>query len=330
MVKVRELMETAMGQQAADLHLQTGRPPMMRLAQGLCPLPGPPLSEGDLRQVLQAVGWSGGDQGDGAFSWHDALRCRLHVCREYAGLHVTIRFLYPLASLPPDGDGPLLQRLSRLTSGLVLVCGPTGSGKTTTLYAAIHEIQDDSVSIATLEDPVEILMEGISQSQVQAKGGMMFQDGLRALLRQDPDILVVGEIRDGETARIAVRAALTGHVIFSTLHAPSAVEAVIRLTDMGVAPYLAADALAGVVSQRLVRCRRSDGSYQGRFCLCEVVPAGRRLRDAIRRCAGVRDLTDAARSDGAVLLPDVIARTLAAGRTDEREIRRVCEGGSSW
>lgn len=127
-----------------------------------------------------------------------------------------------------------------------------------------------------------------------------------------------------------MRAALTGHVIFSTLHAPSAVEAVIRLTDMGVAPYLAADALAGVVSQRLVRCRRSDGSYQGRFCLCEVVPAGRRLRDAIRRCAGVRDLTDAARSDGAVLLPDVIARTLAAGRTDEREIRRVCEGGSSW
>lgn len=177
----------------------------------------------------------------------------------------------------------------------------------------------------------KLLMEGnIIHGGNPVLKWMMFQDGLRALLRQDPDILVVGEIRDGETARIAVRAALTGHVIFSTLHAPSAVEAVIRLTDMGVAPYLAADALAGVVSQRLVRCRRSDGSYQGRFCLCEVVPAGRRLRDAIRRCAGVRDLTDAARSDGAVLLPDVIARTLAAGRTDEREIRRVCEGGSSW
>lgn len=227
-------------------------------------------------------------------------------------------------------SGAVWKSSSAAARGSSSSAGPTGSGKTTTLYAAIHEIQDDSVSIATLEDPVEILMEGISQSQVQAKGGMMFQDGLRALLRQDPDILVVGEIRDGETARIAVRAALTGHVIFSTLHAPSAVEAVIRLTDMGVAPYLAADALAGVVSQRLVRCRRSDGSYQGRFCLCEVVPAGRRLRDAIRRCAGVRDLTDAARSDGAVLLPDVIARTLAAGRTDEREIRRVCEGGSSW
>ncbi len=277
---------------------------------------------------------------DGRIVWKDGERrldLRVSTLPTVRGEKVVIRILdgqrIPLAlsALGMDDQARrCLEKLIRCRQGLILICGPTGSGKTTTLYAAIHEIQDDSVSIATLEDPVEILMEGISQSQVQAKGGMMFQDGLRALLRQDPDILVVGEIRDGETARIAVRAALTGHVIFSTLHAPSAVEAVIRLTDMGVAPYLAADALAGVVSQRLVRCRRSDGAYQGRFCLCEVVPAGRRLRDAIRRCAGVRDLTDAARSDGAVLLPDVIARTLAAGRTDEREIRRVCEGGSSW
>lgn len=172
-------------------------------------------------------------------------------------------------------------------------------------------------------------MEGVSQSQVQAKGGMMFQDGLRALLRQDPDILVVGEIRDSETARIAVRAALTGHVIFSTLHAPSAVEAVVRLTDMGIAPYLAADALAGVVSQRLVRRKTKAGTYEGRFCLCEVVPAGRHLRTAIRSRAGVAALTEAARNDGAVLLTDVIARVLAAGWTDEQEIRRVCEGGEA-
>ena len=222
-----------------------------------------------------------------------------------------------------------LERLIRCRQGLIVICGPTGSGKTTTLYAALHEIQDDSVSIATLEDPVEILMEGVSQSQVQAKGGMMFQDGLRALLRQDPDILVVGEIRDSETACIAVRAALTGHVIFSTLHAPSAVEAVIRLTDMGIAPYLAADALAGVVSQRLVRRKTKAGTYEGRFCLCEVVPAGRHLRTAIRSRAGVAALTEAARNDGAVLLTDVIARVLAAGWTDEQEIRRVCEGGEA-
>lgn len=277
---------------------------------------------------------------DGRIVWKDGERrldLRVSTLPTVRGEKVVIRILdgqripLSLSALGMDDQARCcLEKLIRCRQGLIVICGPTGSGKTTTLYAAIHEIQDDSVSIATLEDPVEILMEGISQSQVQAKGGMMFQDGLRALLRQDPDILVVGEIRDGETARVAVRAALTGHVIFSTLHAPSAVEAIIRLTDMGVAPYLAADALAGVVSQRLVRCRMGDGSYRGRFCLCEVVPAGRHLRDAIRCCVGARDLTDAARSDGAVLLSDVIARTLAAGRTDEREIRRVCEGGDSW
>ena len=105
---VTALMEKAIGQQAADLHLQTGRPPMLRLAQGLCSFPGPPLSEDDVRCLLHAVGWTRDEVGDGAFSWRRSLRCRLHVCREYAGLHATIRFLYPLASLPPDGDGPLL------------------------------------------------------------------------------------------------------------------------------------------------------------------------------------------------------------------------------
>lgn len=197
MVKVRELMETAMGQQAADLHLQTGRPPMMRLAQGLCPLPGPPLSEGDLRQVLQAVGWSGGDQGDGAFSWHDALRCRLHVCREYAGLHVTIRFLYPLASLPPDRDGPLLQRLSRLTSGLVLVCGPTGSGKTTALWRILQAINERRpCHIVTLEDPIEYVEAGKAALITQRELGThfaTFAEGIRQALRQDPDVILIGE-----------------------------------------------------------------------------------------------------------------------------------------
>lgn len=277
---------------------------------------------------------------DGRIVWKEGERrldLRVSTLPTIRGEKVVIRILdgqrIPLAlsALGMDDQArSCLEKLIRCRQGLIVICGPTGSGKTTTLYAAIHAIQDESVSIATLEDPVEILMNGISQSQVQPKGGMMFQDGLRALLRQDPDILVVGEIRDGETARIAVRAALTGHVIFSTLHAPSAVEAVIRLTDMGVAPYLAADALAGVVSQRLVRRKIRADTYCGRFCLCEVVPAGPHLRQAIRRCDGVQELTEAARTDGAVLMPDVIARTLAAGLTDEAELRRVCEGGAAW
>ena len=257
---------------------------------------------------------------DGRIVWKDGNRrldLRVSTLPTVRGEKVVIRILdgqripLDLSALGMDDQARrCLERLIRCRQGLIV-------------------IQDDSVSIATLEDPVEILMEGVSQSQVQAKGGMMFQDGLRALLRQDPDILVVGEIRDSETARIAVRAALTGHVIFSTLHAPSAVEAVIRLTDMGIAPYLAADALAGVVSQRLVRRKTKAGTYEGRFCLCEVVPAGRHLRTAIRSRAGVAALTEAARNDGAVLLTDVIARVLAAGWTDEQEIRRICEGGEA-
>ncbi|WP_288277704.1 GspE/PulE family protein [uncultured Megasphaera sp.] len=181
---------------------------------------------------------------DGRIVWKDGNRrldLRVSTLPTVRGEKVVIRILdgqripLDLSALGMDDQARrCLERLIRCRQGLIVICGPTGSGKTTTLYAALHEIQDDSVSIATLEDPVEILMEGVSQSQVQAKGGMMFQDGLRALLRQDPDILVVGEIRDSETARIAVRAALTGHVIFSTLHAPSAVEAVVRLIDMGI------------------------------------------------------------------------------------------------
>ncbi|MGN0947435.1 MAG: GspE/PulE family protein [Megasphaera sp.] len=274
---------------------------------------------------------------DGRIVWQDGTRrldLRVSTLPTVRGEKVVIRILdgqripLSLEALGMDERArECLRKLICCRQGLILICGPTGSGKTTTLYAAIRELQDEAVSIATLEDPVEILLDGISQSQVQPKGGMVFHDGLRALLRQDPDILVVGEIRDGETAEIAVRAALTGHVIFSTLHAPSAVEAAVRLTDMGVAPYLVADALAGVVSQRLVRRKTASGNYDGRFCLCEVVPIGPALQEAVRCRSSARQLTAAARKDGAVLLPEVISRALTDGITDETEIRRVCEGG---
>ncbi|KXA68686.1 type II/IV secretion system protein [Megasphaera sp. MJR8396C] len=274
---------------------------------------------------------------DGRIVWHDGRRrldLRISTLPTVRGEKIVVRILdgkrMPLAlsALGMDGEAQAcLEKLVRRRQGLILICGPTGSGKTTTLYAALRHIQDESLSIATLEDPVEILIDGLSQSQVQPKGGMVFQNGLRALLRQDPDVLVVGEIRDGETAQIAVRAALTGHVVFSTLHAPSAVEAAVRLSDMGVPAYLAADALTGIVSQRLVRRKTANGAYEGRFCLCEVVPAGPRFKEALRRSVDLPELTEAAVCDGAVLLPAVIERVLADGLTDEAELRRVCEGG---
>src|SRR5690606_29167959 len=137
--------------------------------------------------------------------------------------------------------------------GILLVTGPTGSGKTTTLYAALSRINDKSRNILTVEDPIEYYLDGIGQMQVSTKVDMTFARGLRAILRQDPDVVMVGEIRDLETAEIAVQASLTGHLVMSTLHTNTAVGAVTRLRDMGVEPFLLSSSLLGVLAQRLVR-----------------------------------------------------------------------------
>lgn len=144
-------------------------------------------------------------------------------------------------------------RLLHRNHGIILVTGPTGSGKTTTLYAALNQIKKPEVKIITIEDPVEYNIEGINQMNVNPKRGLTFANGLRAIVRQDPDIIMVGEIRDYETAEIAIRSALTGHLVFSTLHTNNAAGAVTRLLDMGVEPFLIASSLSGVLAQRLVR-----------------------------------------------------------------------------
>jgi len=147
----------------------------------------------------------------------------------------------------------LFRQLISLEHGLILVTGPTGSGKTTTLYAALQEIDRREHNILTLEDPIEYQLEGISQTQVSSKKGMTFASGLRSVLRQDPDIIMVGEIRDHETAVMAIQSALTGHLVFSTLHTNDAASAVTRLLDLGIEPYLVASSVIGVMAQRLVR-----------------------------------------------------------------------------
>jgi type II secretory ATPase GspE/PulE/Tfp pilus assembly ATPase PilB-like protein len=141
----------------------------------------------------------------------------------------------------------------RIPYGVILATGPTGSGKSTTLYASLQEIMSPSTNILTIEDPVEYQVQGISQIQVRSNIGLTFASGLRSIVRQDPDIIMVGEIRDHETAEIAIHAALTGHLVFSTLHTNDAPGAVTRLLDMGVEPYLVASSLIGAVAQRLVR-----------------------------------------------------------------------------
>src|SRR6478609_1744254 len=158
-----------------------------------------------------------------------------------------------------------LQRVLQLPHGIVLVTGPTGSGKTSTLYTALHEINDLERKIITIEDPIEYQLKGINQIQVSEKAGLTFARGLRSVLRHDPDVILVGEIRDQETAQIAVQASLTGHLVFSTLHTNDAPGALTRLVDMGVEPYLVASSLEAVLAQRLVRvlckhCRVPDDS----------------------------------------------------------------------
>jgi type II secretory ATPase GspE/PulE/Tfp pilus assembly ATPase PilB-like protein len=156
-----------------------------------------------------------------------------------------------------------LQRVLQLPHGIVLVTGPTGSGKTSTLYTALHEINDSERKIVTIEDPIEYQLKGVNQIQVSEKSGLTFARGLRSILRHDPDVILIGEIRDQETAQIAVQASLTGHLVFSTLHTNDAAGALTRLVDMGVEPYLVASSLEAVLAQRLVRllcphCKQVD------------------------------------------------------------------------
>jgi type IV pilus assembly protein PilB len=186
----------------------------------------------------------------------------------------------------------LLSRLIERPSGIVLVTGPTGSGKTTTLYACVHKINTVERNIVTLEDPVEYHLAAIRQTQVDPDVGLTFARGLRALLRQDPDVIMVGEIRDADTAEISVRSALTGHLVLSTLHTNDASGAIPRLLDMKIEPFLLSSAMAGVVAQRLVRrvCERCREAVEAPAELARSLQAGARARYArgkgCRACAG--------------------------------------------
>lgn len=173
-----------------------------------------------------------------------------------------------------------VQTLLQIPSGIVLVCGPTGSGKTTTLYSMLAALRDTGRNIVTLEDPVEYEMAGINQVQINEKTGLTFIRGLRSILRQDPDIIMVGEIRDLESAEIAIRLAYTGHLVLASLHTNDALGAVSRLVEMGVAPYLLASCLNGVVAQRLVR-RRQQGELQGRLAIQEVLVCDKEVRQLL-------------------------------------------------
>lgn len=210
----------------------------------------------------------------------------------------------------------LYRRLFSLPYGMVLVAGPTGSGKTTTLYATLREIDIAHRNVVTIEDPVEYVLPGINQTWVNYKAGLDFPTALRGILRQDPDVIMVGEIRDPETADIAVQAAITGHLILSTIHTSDAASAVVRLMDMGIEPFRIASALNGVVAQRLVRklcdCRQLVGStfkakgcpacyysgYAGRTAIGEIMALDPEIKELILKKKTSQEIKEAAVAHG--------------------------------
>jgi type IV pilus assembly protein PilB len=242
--------------------------------------------------------------------------------------------------------------------GMILVTGPTGSGKSTTLYTVLRELNVASKNVITVEDPVEYKLKGINQVQVNTKAGLTFAAGLRSILRQDPDTIMIGEIRDAETAEIAVRAAITGHLVLSTLHTNDSPSTVARLIDMGLEPYLVSSALIGIISQRLVKvlcpkckeeyeasesekrlmgidadkpvtlykpvgCNACNNGYRGRAAVHEVMLVNESIRKLINREANTDDIRKQALDDGMRTLLQSATDLALKGKTSFEEIMRA-------
>jgi len=252
----------------------------------------------------------------------------------------------------------LLNKIIKQPYGIVLVTGPTGSGKTTTLYAILKELNKEEKNIITVEDPVEYKLHGINQVQVNTKAGLTFASGLRAILRQDPDIIMVGEIRDSETAEIAVRASITGHLVLSTLHTNDTASTVVRLIDMGVESYLVSSTVTGIISQRLVKrlcnncktsyiatekekrilgitdpgdvklykangCNRCIKGYRGRIPAHEVLYVDETIRKLIDKKASTDEIKNAAIKNGMTTLYENAINLALEGITSMEEVLRV-------
>lgn len=304
---------------------------------------------------------------DGSFTYKGKtcfLELRVSILPSLFGESCVMRVIdkkgidYDLSMLGmSDEDEAIFRKMIERPDGLVLVTGPTGSGKSTTLYTALKELNTPEVNIITVEDPVESPVKDINQVQVNAKVGLDFAASLRSILRHDPDIIFIGEIRDGETAQIAVRSSITGHLVLSTLHTNDAMSAVMRLCDMGIEKYLVTSALTGVVAQRLLKrvcpeCSRNhliteeeskltglpvgtatkvgrgcmncgNTGYSGRVAIYEFVLVTKELRSAILSGALNDELVEIAKGQGMISLKDSCQELLLNGITSVKEAMRI-------
>jgi len=295
---------------------------------------------------------------------HENVDLRLSILPTVFGEKIVIRVLdirgsaYNKSSLGFTPENlELLEKIMKSSNGIILVSGPTGSGKTTTLYAVLQELNKPNVNIITVEDPVEYRMPGVNQVQVNTKAGLTFATGLRSILRQDPDIIMIGEIRDSETAQIAIRSAITGHLVLSTIHTSDAAASIIRLVDMGVEPYLVSSSVVGLIAQRLVRkiCTKCKVSYRPehsemmllklrepqplfkgtgcpacnytgyskRTAIHEIIPINKEIRDLIERRGTSDQIRHVAARFGFTSLRENCARLVLEGVTTTAELIKV-------
>lgn len=366
-------LQQAINQRASDIHLE----PMehacqirLRIDGVLCPQP--PLAA-ELANLLSARLKVLGNLDiaerrlpqDGQFTIelaNEPVSFRIATLPCSGGEKIVLRLLHQVPqALEPKALGMNAEQLACFNAvlhqpqGLILVTGPTGSGKTVTLYSALQSRNTPDVNICSVEDPIEIPLAGLNQTQVNPRAGLTFQNVLRALLRQDPDIIMVGEIRDGETAGIAINAAQTGHLVLSTLHTNSTTETLIRLEQMGVARWMISSALTMVIAQRLVRrlcphcrretrdqaqlprsvwprplprwqptgCDRCYHGFYGRVAIFEVLAIDNALRQAIASGAGTDVIEASARQAGMVSLFEHGCRAVEQGLTTIEELLRV-------
>ena len=274
------------------------------------------------------------------------FRLRVSTLPVEGGEKVVVRILDP-AGAPrtldalglSNSDVQILRQLGSAGQGVILAAGPTGSGKSSSLFAALAELNREGLNIVTLEDPVEYTLPGVNQVQVNPRTGLTFPSALRAILRQDPDIVMVGEIRDRETAEIAMTAAVTGHLVMSSIHTIDAPGAIGRLLDMGVPPFLVAGGLTGVVSQRLLRrvcracrgrdhahCRACVDGFRGRTGVFQLLTIDDAMREEILRGASISTLRRLARARGMTTLTEDARRQVAEGMTTPHEVARVIHG----
>ncbi|WP_437751116.1 GspE/PulE family protein [Sorangium sp. So ce1389] len=378
-VKVLDhLVRRAVSMGASDIHVEPKRDSIrvryrvdgVMVAQGQIPINIGPSLASRVKVLARMDMTERRLPQDGQFSLelhgHPLIHLRASTFPAIHGETVVLRVLlsHQLIALEklglPEGDVPRVERLADRPSGLIVVCGPTGSGKTSTLYSLLKVMKTGELSIVTLEDPIEVEFADITQGQTNPRQGFTFATGLRAILRQDPDVIMVGEMRDPETAQIALQASLTGHLVLSTLHTSDAVDTVARLVDLGAESWIVANALLAVIAQRLVRklcdecaetyevesdvtgeedkvliekgteLKRAVGcqtchltGYRGRIGLFEVLELDDDLRDLVKARAGKRAYRDAARKVGLVPLREAGLTRVKEGVTSLDEVLRV-------